>query len=223
MKGALKMKRLILIHTVSPLIEVFNRLCSKIIPGVQVLHILDEPLLRMIREQTGAENDYILRLQNHVAFAKKANPGAILVTCSTVSPLVDKVQKKSKIPVLKIDDAMIAEAVNGGPSIGVVATLTSTLEPTRSALEHRANKEGKKIGVKMVHVEYALGNLLKGKADLHDEQVRDAVYKLLKQTDVIVLAQASMARVLETIPESERLVPILSSPHLALEQIKQFF
>ena len=61
-----------------------------------------------------------------------------------------------------------------------------------------------------------------GKGDLHDKLVRDAVYTLLKETDVIVLAQASMARVLETIPESERSVPILSSPHLALEQIKQF-
>lgn len=217
------MKCLILIHTVSPLIEVFNRLCSKIVPGVQVFHILDEPLLIMIREQAGAEQDYIVRLQNHVVFATKANPGAILVTCSTVSPLVDKVQKKSKIPVLKIDEAMIAEAVNNGPSIGVVATLTSTLEPTRSALERRAKNEGKKIEVKMVHVEYALENLMRGKADLHDKQVRDAVFKLLKETDVIVLAQASMARVLDTIPESERSVPILSSPHLALEQIKQFF
>ena len=49
------MKRLILIHTVSPLIEVFNRLCSKIVPGVQVFHILDEPLLRMIQEPISLE------------------------------------------------------------------------------------------------------------------------------------------------------------------------
>jgi hypothetical protein len=40
--------------------------------------------------------------------------------------------------------------------------------------------------------------------------------------DVIVLAQASMARVLDVIPESERGVPILSSPHLALEQVEPY-
>jgi hypothetical protein len=36
----------------------------------------------------------------------------------------------------------------------------------------------------------------------------------------VVLAQASIARVLAVIPESARLAPVLSSPHLALAQIK---
>jgi hypothetical protein len=37
--------------------------------------------------------------------------------------------------------------------------------------------------------------------------------------DVIVLAQASMARVVETLPESERRVPILASPPLAIDYL----
>jgi hypothetical protein len=38
---------------------------------------------------------------------------------------------------------------------------------------------------------------------------------------MVVLAQASMARVLDVIPEAERPVPILSSPHLALERVRE--
>jgi len=38
---------------------------------------------------------------------------------------------------------------------------------------------------------------------------------------VVVLAQASMARVLDVLPQAERRVPILSSPHLVLSQVKR--
>jgi len=34
------MGNLALIHTVPPLIEVFNKLCADLLPGVQVMHIL---------------------------------------------------------------------------------------------------------------------------------------------------------------------------------------
>ena len=49
--------------------------------------------------------------------------------------------------------------------------------------------------------------------------MRERTLELAAQVDVVVLAQASMARVLEIIPEEEREVPILSSPHLALAQV----
>jgi len=41
---------------------------------------------------------------------------------------------------------------------------------------------------------------------------------LMDDVDAIVLAQASMARVVESIPVDNRRVPILSSPRLAVEQ-----
>ena len=43
--------------------------------------------------------------------------------------------------------------------------------------------------------------------------------RLMARVDVVVLAQASMARVLEGLPESERRVPVLSSPMLAMERL----
>jgi hypothetical protein len=51
--------------------------------------------------------------------------------------------------------------------------------------------------------------------------VKEQTLELAQRVDVVVLAQASMARVLEAMPEAERTVPILSSPHLALAQVGQ--
>jgi hypothetical protein len=43
----------------------------------------------------------------------------------------------------------------------------------------------------------------------------------MPKVDVIVLAQASMARIVETLPQSDKRLPVLSSPRLAVEHIAQ--
>jgi hypothetical protein len=39
----------VLIHTIPDLIGVFNQLADEVLPGVEIFHILDEPLLEGIR------------------------------------------------------------------------------------------------------------------------------------------------------------------------------
>ena len=121
--------------------------------------------------------------------------------------------------MIKIDGAMIAEAVAKGTKIGVVATNFTTLEPTRQLLQAQAEEANKEIAVELVLVENALAALLSGDGATHDQLVKEVVLELAERADVVVLAQATMARVLDVIPESKRQVPILSSPHLALEQV----
>ena len=43
----------------------------------------------------------------------------------------------------------------------------------------------------------------------------------MPQVDVIVLAQASMARVVDTLSDKEKTVPILSSPKSGIEATKK--
>ena len=54
----------------------------------------------------------------------------------------------------------------------------------------------------------------------HDRIVRQYLQELMAKTDVVILAQASMARVANTIPAEEQAVPILSSPRLAMERAR---
>ena len=157
----------------------------------------------------------------HVEAAAQIGADAVLVTCSTISPCVDAIRPTVPMPVLKIDEAMIAEAVRLGHKIGVAATAATTLEPTRSLLEEAAARAGKTVEVELVFVDAALPALLAGDAATHDRLLKAAVLTLAERSDVVVLAQASMARVLTVIPEAERPVPILSSPHLALAQVRE--
>jgi Asp/Glu/hydantoin racemase len=210
-----------LIHTVPPLIQVFDRLAAETLPGVRLLHILDEPLLEAIARRGALAPADTVRLRSHVEQMEAAGADAVLVTCSTISPGVDLVRQQVRIPVLRIDEAMIAEAVARGPRIGVIATNETTLEPTRQALQAEADRLGREIEVKLVPVAGALPALLSGDAARHDRLVAAAVHAAATQCDVLVLAQASMARVLATLPESACPAPILSSPHLALAQVRR--
>jgi len=214
--------KLVLVHTVSPLLAVFDELAAELLPGVRLMHVLDEPLLEQVRQRGHLAVEDSARLQTHVRLAEQVGAQVVLVTCSTISPCVDDVVPDARIPVIKIDEAMIAEAVAQGTRIGVIATNETTLEPTRQALQTRADACGKAIEIELVLAEHALPALLAGDGETHDRLLKEAAIELAQHADVIVLAQASMARVLDVISETERSIPLLASPHLALGRIKQF-
>jgi hypothetical protein len=58
---------------------------------------------------------------------------------------------------------------------------------------------------------------MNGDAAAHDAKVATALKELSQSVDVIVLAQASMARVVETLKPEERRVTILASPSIAVD------
>ena len=217
------MATLVLVHTVQLLIEVFSNLCSRLVPTAELLHVVDEPLLKVIQNRGMIVESDIGHLRGHLAIAAELGARAVLVTCSTVSPAVDRARIGLAVPVYAIDEAMIQAAVQQGSIIGVIATAASTLDPTRQKLEAQARIENKPITVKSVLVKDALGLLMQGEADRHDILVKRAIEEIADDVEVVVLAQATIARVLDTIPAIKWKVPILASPHLALRQVGRLF
>ncbi len=134
---------LVLVHTVSPLIETFKKACAQRFPDVRILHILDEPLLEAVRQDGDCGPLAVERLLGHVREAERVGARGVLVTCSTVSPYVDEVRKGTGIPVIKIDEEMIARAVQAGRRIGLVATNPATLGPTSGMIDAEARRVGK--------------------------------------------------------------------------------
>jgi Asp/Glu/hydantoin racemase len=125
------------------------------------------------------------------------------------------------IPVLRVDDPMADLALASGTRIGVAATVRTTLTPTVSLIERKATAARKKVSVISKLCEGAFDALLAGDTTKHDALVRAGLQELIPQVDVVVLAQASMARIVETLPEADRLLPILSSPRLAIQRLAE--
>jgi Asp/Glu/hydantoin racemase len=106
---------------------------------------------------------------------------------------------------------MSAEAVARGPRIGVLATVPTTLRPTVNLIERQAKEQGREAVVEAVVVEGAFAALQAGNGAEHDRLVLAALEDLLARSDVVVLAQASMARLIGALAAPPR-VPILTSP-----------
>lgn len=214
-------KKIVFIHSLPPLIEVFNRLSADLLDNITTLHILDEPLLKKVQQQGKFLEKDFERLKSHVHSAEMISAYMVIVTCSTFSPAVDVIRNPASIPVLKIDEKMIEQAVERGASIGVVATAASTIQPTETSLLRAAEQKGKKISIQTMLVENALPLLLKGESRKHDELVISAIQEISPKVEVIVLAQASLARVMEHLPKDPMQIPILASPYLVLKQAKE--
>lgn len=210
------MPTLALLHTGAFLAPVFTALCREVMPAVEVFNMVDESLIRNTVAANRLTPQTALRLVQHLKSAAEAGADVILVTCSSVGPAVEAAQQFLDIPVLRVDTPMANRAIDIGPRIGVVATLATTLQPTVALVEREARLRGKLITVQSVLCDGAFAAVAAGDTATHDRLVAAGISELLPQVDVIVLAQASMARAANTIPAAARTAPILSSPELAV-------
>src|SRR5512143_1572033 len=210
--------KLAFIHTVPSLVGLFNDLSKELLPGeVEVLHIADEVLLKVVLAQGGLSPFIYRRVAENVTAAEEAGASLVQLTCSSISPCAEPARLQVSIPVLKIDEPMVDRAISLGKRIGVAATAPTTLKPTTELVYDRASKQGKEVMVDSVLCEGAYKALFSGDPETHDRIVRGYLKDLMANNDVVILAQASMARVAGTIPAAEQGVPILSSPRLAME------
>jgi aspartate/glutamate racemase len=210
-------RRLGLIHTVSGLAPTFTELAGELLPNVELTVIVDELLLKRTVRDGEVDDVTRDRLRRHVAALADFGVDEVLVTCSSVGGVVDEVALEAGIPVRRVDRAMAQRAVSIGSTIGVLATLPTTLAPTTELVESTAREAGKQVTVLSVLCEGAFEALARGDRDRHDSIIAGALDRLASEVDVVVLAQASMARVAAARPEGG--VPVLSSPRLAMESL----
>ena len=211
------MQQLGLIHTVSQLAPTFAELAGVLLPGVGTVVIADELLLkRTVRD--GAVDDVTRdRLRGHVAALADFGVDAVLVTCSSVGGLVDDIAPEAAVPVFRVDRAMAELAVTVGARVGVLATLPTTLAPTTELVEAAAHEAARDVTVVARLCEGAFAALSRGDGARHDALIADELDRLAAEVDVVVLAQASMARIAAARPAGG--TPVLSSPRLAMERL----
>lgn len=212
-------KTLALIHTSATLVPVFQQLCTTKLPEVDTFNIVDDSLVRQIGAQGGITPAIAARVAGYIGSAASGGADFILVTCSSIGPAVEAAAPAVKVPVLRVDQPMADQAVRTGRRIGVIATLATTLDPTADLVRRRAALAGKPIELTARLCAGAFEALMAGDAARHDALVGAALRELSTRVDVILLAQASMARVVDTLAAADRRVPILASPGLAVDYL----
>jgi Asp/Glu/hydantoin racemase len=219
----MQQKTLALIHTSATLVPVFAALCNKFIPGVKIFNIADDSLIKNTIACGALTPDTARRVVGYARSAEEAGADYIMFTCSSIGRAVETAAGLVNVPVLRVDQPMAAMAVEKGNRIGIVATLSTTLDPTTDLVRRNALQVGKEIELFPHLCEGAFEALMAGDAETHDKLVGDALKAMSGTVDVIVLAQASMARVVEANPSLAEKLPILASPPIAMEYLSKIF
>lgn len=184
---------LIYTSTTPELIELVEQEVKKQLgDGVEMLSLQDPSILAEIRETGYVTAAPAARLIEMYMKAAEEGVDAMLNLCSSVGEVADCAQDVARyigIPIVRVDEEMCREAVRRGKRIGVMATLPTTLTPTKNTILRVAREAGK-------HVEL-VDCLVDGAFGLDQEQFRarltEAAAGIIDEVDVVVLAQGSMA------------------------------
>lgn len=218
--NASERNRVGLIHTVPGLIAVFDELLAKALPEWDRFHMADESLLKNTIRDGAMSKGTMRRLLTQIWSAADAGADAVVVTCSSLGSAVEAARPFCPVPLFRIDQGMAEEAVKRGRRIGVLATLNTTLAPTTALIEAvsaATGQEGRSIVSRVS--EGAFERLRDGDAEGHDRAVAAALAEMAGEVDVIVLAQASMARALGSL-STPLGIPVLTSPELGIDHIR---
>ena len=213
------MTKLAIIHTTSPTVETMKALAAEYLPDAELVNFVDDSILPQLGRNGGNLADVEERLVHYSRFAEQVGADVILEACSSVGEVVPKMQSAVSIPIVRIDEAMAEQAVQRGEHIGVAATLPTTLQPTTRLLRAKAQVAGKQVEITPLLIEGAYQKLMAGDREGHDNLLVEKLQDLASTVDIIVLAQASMARVLPRLSAADQ-DKILVSPRLAMERVK---
>ena len=208
------MKTLALIHTTPVTVASMKALAAQAAPDVRVINLLDDSLLPDVMRAGAVTAAVTGRLRSYAQAAVEAGADVVMCCCSSVGEAVEAVAADLPVPFLRIDGPMAEQAVALGGRVGVIATVASTLDPTARLIERAAERAQRSVQVERVLVDGAYSALMAGAPERHDELVTAALRDLVQRTDVVVLAQASMARLIPTLGDLR--IPILSSPDSGL-------
>ncbi|MFJ5759828.1 aspartate/glutamate racemase family protein [Neobacillus sp. NPDC093182] len=212
-------KKLAIIHTTPVTVETLKDLANKMIGDCEIINIVDDSILPQLSNNGGNVQEIAERWEIYAKVAQEQGADCILNACSSIGELVSLTQPKVTTPIVRIDDAMAEYAINTAAKIGVAATLETTLKPTLDLLKQKATEKQKDVEFEPILVASAYQKLMAGDKEGHDSDLAVALRQLAKTVDIVVLAQASMARVVSTFTADEQR-QFVTSPELGMEAVK---
>jgi Asp/Glu/hydantoin racemase len=214
-------KKIAVLHTSFVFVSVepaINNLIEELIPEAEVIHFVDSDVLATVVREQGISRKSEERMTHLAQAAEAAGADIIFSACSSLGPALDVAARHVTTPVVKIDEAMATRAAAEGNRIGVLATVPTTLGPTSDLIQSKADEMGRGIAIEQRLCEGAFAVLMSGDRDKHDSLVVEQAVDLARTVDLIVLAQASMARLVDVL-QKETGLPVLASPRLGVDYL----
>ncbi|CAN7383541.1 aspartate/glutamate racemase family protein [Variovorax paradoxus] len=210
------MTRIALIHALSHSVAPINAAFERDWPEAVRMNLLDDSLSAdLARGGKGLDAAMHERFQRLAQYAVDTGAEGILFTCSAFGPCIEAVARRhAGIPVLKPNEAMVAEAAQGQQGrLGLIATLAATLVSMPPEFPPG-------IALESLLAEGALDALNAGDAQRHDALIAAQAAALRERGCTrIALAQFSMARA-RAACEAASGLPVLTTVDSAVRALR---
>jgi aspartate/glutamate racemase len=210
------MPRITLIHALSHSVDPINQALAHEWPQASRMNLLDDSLSAdLAASGRGLDAAMHQRFQDLAHYAVGTGAQGILFTCSAFGPCIEAVARRyANLPVLKPNEAMVADAATAAGPVGLIATFGPTLASMPPEFPES-------VQLQTALAEGALDALNRGDTGRHDELIV-AQARMLKAAGckTIALAQFSMARAREACEQATGL-PVLTTVHSAVSALKR--
>ncbi|WP_418145717.1 aspartate/glutamate racemase family protein [Variovorax paradoxus] len=209
------MTRIALIHALSHSVAPVNAAFERDWPEAVRMNLLDDSLSAdLARGGRGLDAAMHERFQRLAQYAVDTGAKGILFTCSAFGPCIEAVaQRHAGIPVLKPNEAMVAEAAQGQGKLGLIATFAATLVSMPPEFPPG-------IALEPMLAEGALDALNAGDTQRHDALIAAQAAALRERGCTrIALAQFSMARA-RAACEAASGLPVLTTVDSAVRALR---
>jgi Asp/Glu/hydantoin racemase len=188
--------RIACLHTAESNVAIFEASCRGMdYADVNLKHEVRADLLAQVEQDNGLTS-LIEEKTLESLLALSIGADAVVLTCSSLGPVVAKAAQRTSVPILRVDAAMAREAVRGGGRVVALCALAATLEPTRTLFEAAAQATQASIEVRLVPSAWDLFKA--GQRDRYLALIAEAADHAFEDgTETVALAQASMAQAVE--------------------------
>lgn len=214
------MPRTALIHATPAAVDPIRTAFAEAWPEPDLVNLLDVSLSRDRALTPELTKAIYGRFDALGAYSMSIGADGILFICSAFGPAIERVAAAVRVPVLKPNEAMFAEAIAIGGQIGMLATFEPSIASMEAEFKSDAAKAGKSVTLESVYVPEAMSALVGGNRERHDSLVAEAA-PALAHCKAIMLAQFSMAPAAVMLRQRLPGVPVLTSPGSAVAAMKK--
>ena len=115
-------KRIALIHATPVAMQPVSDAFQQGWPEAETINLLDDALSRDLARIGTLDETMMRRIAALADYAVSTGIDGILYTCSAFGEAIAAVQRRAMFPVLKPNEAMFEQALQGGGRVGLLAT-----------------------------------------------------------------------------------------------------
>ncbi len=207
-----------MIHALAESIRPARLAFQEVFPQAEMVNLLDEGLFLDFKDKLTP--DLRRRMSQIICYCAEHGADGIGLACSVYTPMVDAAQDLVEVPVVSSYGPVIADALEAGPRVGIVASVPATLRDADRYLRQAAEKRGLTVEPRLCLVEDLIPVMREEGEEGLRRRLCEEVAQLAPRVDVVLLAQFSLAAVLNHVRDVSP-VPVLSPPHSSARRLKE--